>query len=105
MTSSTTMLPPPRETKHPKQPIRYELDPPPATSAQKVLPARLSWDQLLLGQLPFVAAVALIVGIVAFATVQTLPAGASLPGRQGAAQAAADSTITRFSPGTAAQQI
>lgn len=102
--------PPPGEAAHRKQrprDARYPIaDPVSATIPLPGRPTRLSWNQLLLGQFPFALALVFIVGIVAFAIVQTLPTGASLPGRRGPAQAVATESATlSFSAGTAAQQI
>lgn len=83
-----------------------ELRPAPAlTMPTTRRPARLTWDQFLISQLPLTVALALIVALVGFAMLRALPAGASWPGQQGAAQAAAPSVIATFSSETTAQQI
>jgi plastocyanin len=106
MTSVIELVKPPREAEQPTPTMRYEPEPLPQASYPQRRPARLSWNQFLLGQIPFAAMVALIVGMVAFATVRALPPGANLPGRQLAGQAAATGgAINAFTPGTVAQQV
>lgn len=106
MTSVIEIVKPPCEAEQTPPTIRYELDPLPEATYTQRRPARLSWNQFLFGQLYFAAMVALIVGMVVFATVRTLPPGANLPGRQLAAQGAATGgTINAFTAGTAAQQV
>ena len=106
MPASSELIEPPCQAENPEQAIRNEREMVQSTIDTRPRPSRLSWDQFLLGQLPFAAMLALIVGVVVFATVRALPVGANLPGRQLAAQAAAaDRTITAFTAGTVAQQV
>lgn len=94
------------EAKQPELTTRYEPEPLARGGNAQRRPARLSWDQFLFGQLSFAAIMALVVGIVVFATVRALPAGANLPGRQSAAQAATTGgMINAFAAGTVAQQV
>lgn len=105
MTPTTEAARPPCETEEVEPTVEYTI-PQQAISIPAKRTARLSWDQFLLGQVPFIIAVALIIGVMALLTARALPAGASLPGRQGEALAAAPGgAITAFVAETAAQQV
>lgn len=106
MTASTDVTRPPGKIEGVDSTRHHAPTPPAPTSTLPTHTARLTWDQFLLSQLSLATAVALIVGLVTFATVRALPAGANLPGRQLSSQTAAtDGTISAFTAGTVAQQV
>lgn len=106
MTATIEVPQPPRQTEEHDETLPQEPRRAPVLGAPaKRQVHRLSWDQFLLSQLPLAAALALVVALVGFAMVWTLPTGARWTGQQGSAQAAVSGVITTFSSAAAAQQV
>ena len=106
MTASTDVTRPPGKVEGVDSNRHHAPTPPTPTSALSTHAARLTWNQFFLSQLSLATAIALIVGLVSFATVRALPTGANLPGRQLSSQTAATGgTISAFTAGTVAQQV
>lgn len=107
MTALVEIPTPSCETEDSEETFPAEFLPTPTLAAPpKRRVKRLSWDQFLLSQIPLTAALALIIALVGFAMVRTLPAGARWPGQATSAQAAAaPSIITSFSSDAVAQKV
>ncbi|MFN8511139.1 MAG: hypothetical protein U0841_00785 [Chloroflexia bacterium] len=107
MTALVEIPTPSCETEDSEETFPAEFLPTPTLAAPpKRRVKRLSWDQFLLSQIPLTAALALIIALVGFAMVRTLPAGARGPGQVTSAQAAAaPSIITSFSSDAVAQKV